>query len=57
MVACLPRRRPAAGNPWIADRLAMGHPGSVNRLVVTAANDPPVMRELKNPADLLKCDT
>jgi hypothetical protein len=57
MVACLPRRRPAAGNPWIADRLAMGHPGSVNRLVVTAANDPPVMRELKKPADLLKCDT
>lgn len=57
LVACLLRQRTAAGNPWIANRLAMGHPGSVSRLVVTAAKHPPTMRELKKLAILLKCDT
>ena len=51
LVACLIRQHTAAGNPWIAERLAMGHPGSVSRLVVAAAKHPPTMRELEKSKD------
>jgi hypothetical protein len=56
-VACLLTQRTTAGNPWIAKRLAMGHSGSVSRLVVAAAKHPPIMRELEKLAKLLKCET
>jgi hypothetical protein len=46
-----------AGNPWIAQRLAMGHSGPVSRLVTAAAKPPPTLRELAKLAKLLKCDT
>jgi REP element-mobilizing transposase RayT len=57
LVACLLRQRTAAGNPWIAERLAMGHSGSVSRLVVAATKHPPTMREVEKLTKLLKCDT
>ncbi|MEO7097753.1 MAG: transposase [Luteolibacter sp.] len=57
LVACLLRQCTAAGNPWIAERLAMGHSGSVSRLVATAAKHPPTMVELEKLAKLLKCKT
>jgi len=57
LVACLLRQRTTAGNPWIAKRLAMGHSGSVSRLVVAAAKHPRTMRELANLSKLLKCGT
>jgi hypothetical protein len=57
LVACLFRQRTTAGNPWITKRLAMGHSGSVNPLVVAATKHPPTMRELEKLAQLLKCDT
>ncbi len=57
LVACLLRQRTAAGNPWIAKRLAMGHSGSVSRLVVAAAKHPPTVRKLEKLGKLLKCGT
>ena len=57
LVASLLRQHTTAGNPWIAKRLAMGHSGSVSRLVVAAAKHPSKMRELERLAKLLKCDT
>ncbi|MEO8615803.1 MAG: hypothetical protein ABI600_11735 [Luteolibacter sp.] len=57
LVACLLRQHTAAGNPWIAKRLAMGHSGSVSRLVATAAKHTPTMEELEKLAKLLKCNT
>jgi hypothetical protein len=57
LVACLLRQRTTASNPWIAQRLAMGHSGSVSRLVTAAAKHPPTMRELTKLLKLLKCDT
>ena len=57
LVACLLRQRTSAGNPWIAKRLAMGHSGSVSRLVMTANKHPQTMRELDKLAKLLKCNT
>ena len=57
LVASLLRQRTTAGNPWIAQRLAMGHSGSVSRLVSAAAKHPPTLRKLAKLAKLLKCDT
>jgi len=57
LVACLLRQRTTASNPWIAQRLAMGHSGSVSRLVTAAAKHPPTMRGLTKLSKLLKCDT
>ncbi len=54
---CLIRQRTAAGNLWIAKRLAMGHSGSVSRLVTAAAKHPPTVRELKKLDKMLKCET
>lgn len=56
LVACLLRQRTTAGNPWIANRLAMGHSGSVSRLVAAATKHPPTMRELEKLGNLLKCN-
>jgi putative transposase len=39
LVAALLRRKTAVGNGWIAERLSMGHHGSVSRLVVVANKD------------------
>jgi len=41
----------------IAQRLGMGHPGSVSRLVVEAAKDPARIRKLGKPGKMLKRDT
>lgn len=40
LIAALVRKRTGAGTDWIAARLAMGHPGSVSRLVGKVAKDP-----------------
>jgi hypothetical protein len=56
-MACLLRQRTAAGNLWIAKRLAMGHPGSVSRLVTAATMHAPSTRAVKKLDHLLKCDT
>lgn len=57
LVAALLRKRTAVGNGWIAERLSMGHPGSVSRLVVTASKDAKHESELKKLIKLLKCVT
>ena len=56
-VACLLRQRTAAGNSWIAKRLAVVHSGPVNRLVAAATKHAPPMHELKKLERLLKCET
>jgi putative transposase len=57
LVAALLRKRTAVGNGWIAERLSMGHPGSVSRLVVAASKDAKHESELKKLIKLLKCDS
>jgi hypothetical protein len=44
-------------NDWIAERLSMGHHGSVSRLVVAASKDAKLESELKKLMKLLKCVT
>jgi len=53
-LACLLRERTAAGNPWIAKRLAMGHSGSVSCLVTTDAKHSQTMGEVEKLGKLLK---
>ena len=48
MIADLLRSKTALGNGWIAERLSMGHPRSVSRLVVGASKDATHESELKN---------
>jgi hypothetical protein len=57
LVAALLRERTAVGNPWIAQRLAMGHSGSVSRLVVACGKSVTQTRELEKLKKMLKCDT
>ena len=57
MIAALLRSTTAVSNGWIAERLCMGHPGSVSRLVVGAGKDAQHESELKKLKKLLKCGT
>jgi len=57
LVAALLRESTAVGNPWIAQRLAMGHPGSVSRLVAACGRSVTQTKELNQLKKLLKCDT
>ncbi len=57
LVAALLRKRTAVTNDWIAERLSMGHHGSVSRLVVAASKDAKLESELKKLMKLLKCVT
>ena len=54
LVAALLKKRTAIGNNWIAERLSMGHPGSVSRLVVAASKNAKHESELKKLIKLLK---
>ena len=57
LVAALLRKRTAVTNGWIAERLSMGHHGSVSRLVVAASKDAKLESELKKLMKMLKCVT
>jgi len=57
LVATLLRSHTTVGNPWIAQRLGMGHPGSVSRLVTAAAKNPARIRNLGKLGEVFKCDT
>jgi hypothetical protein len=57
LVAALLRTRTAVGNCWIAERLSMGHPRSVSRLLVAAGMDAGHESKLKKLIKLIKCIT
>jgi REP element-mobilizing transposase RayT len=53
-LAMLLRKHTTAGNAWIAQRMLMGEPGSVSRLVVAAKTDPEAVKILKQLEEMLK---
>jgi hypothetical protein len=53
-LAMLLRKRTVASNAWIAERLAMGEPGSVSRLVGQGKADPEAVKKLKELEEMLK---
>jgi hypothetical protein len=54
LAAALLRKRTAIANDWIAERLSMGHHGSVNRLMIAASKNAKLESELKKLIKLLK---
>jgi putative transposase len=44
LLAAILRARTSVGFDWIAKRLAMGHPGSVSRLVSKVKQDPKLQK-------------
>ncbi len=56
LLAALMRRRTSVGLNWIAERLAMGHPGAVSRLVVGIGKDKQVKMRLDEMEILLNCE-
>jgi putative transposase len=57
LVAALLRELTAVGNRWVAQRLAMGHTGSVSRLVGAFGKEKKNLRKLRDLEELLQCDT
>jgi len=57
LVAALLRKHTSAGNRWLAQRLAMGHTGSVSRLIGAFGNDSQNQKKVRELERMLKCDT
>ncbi len=55
LAARLVRKRSAAGNPWIAEHLAMGHPGSVSRSVSAGRATKETLKNTDKIGRMLKC--
>jgi hypothetical protein len=56
-VAALLRKHTSVGNRWLARRLAMGHMGSVSRLVGAFGKGKANLAKLNELEKMLKCDT
>jgi hypothetical protein len=54
-LAMLLRKRTMAPNSWIAERLAMGTPGSVSRLIGGAKAELKLVEEVTKLEEMLKC--
>jgi hypothetical protein len=52
-LATLLRAHTSVSNEWIAGKLAMGHPGSVSRLVALCRSDRGLAAEVKRLAGML----
>ncbi|MDE0837078.1 MAG: hypothetical protein OSA84_12080 [Akkermansiaceae bacterium] len=57
LVAVLLRERTAVGNRWVAQRLAMGHTGSVSRLVGAFGKKKEELTKLRELEEMLQCDS
>jgi hypothetical protein len=57
LVAALLRKHTSAGNRWLAQRLAMGHTGSVSRLMGAFGKNKVNRKKLSELEKMLKCDT
>ena len=56
MLAALVRRRTGVGTDWIARRLAMGHPGSVSRLIGQVKKDPERSKRRDKLDKMFQCE-
>ncbi len=56
LLAALLRRRTSVGLGWISEKLVMGHPGSVSRLVGGIAKNPELAQRLEELENMLKCE-
>ena len=56
LLAALLRRRTSVGLGWISEKLVMGHPGSVSRLVGGIAKNRELAKRLEELENMLKCE-
>ena len=54
-LANLLRTHTTVSNAWIAERLAMGHPGSVSRSVSTGRSTKETLKSTEKIGKMLKC--
>jgi REP element-mobilizing transposase RayT len=54
-LAILLRTHTTVSNPWIAERLAMGHPGSVSRSVSVGRSTKETLKSTEKIGEMLKC--
>jgi len=57
LAAAVLRRRTSVSNPWLAQRLGMGHPGSVSRVLGACLNDPARSTEIERLAGCENAET
>lgn len=55
-LATVLRSHTAVSNAWIADRLVMGHPGAVSRLVALGRADPEIASGVARLEKMLRCE-
>ncbi len=53
-LAILLRSRTSVGHAWIAEQLAMGHPGSVSRSASAGRTNKETLKNADKPGNLLK---
>ena len=56
LLAALLRRRTSMSLKWISEKLVMGHPGSVSRLIGGVSKNRKLARRLEGLNDMLKCE-
>ena len=56
LLAALLKRRTTVGLKWISEKLVMGHPGSVSRLIGGIAKDRALVKRLDDLDKMLKCE-
>lgn len=55
-LAALVRQRTAMGNEWLANRLEMGHPNAVSRLIQQGADNSSVAEHCRKLKQMLTCE-
>ena len=56
LLAALLKRRTTVGRQWISEKLMMGHPGSMSRLIGGIAKDGNLAKRLEELETMLKCE-
>ena len=56
LVARLLREHTTAGGRWVAQRLALGHPGGVGRIADRVPADPKLAKAYQKLNKMLKCE-
>lgn len=56
LLAAVLRRRTSVGLKWISEKLAMGHPGSVSRLVGGISKNRELAKKLEGLEKMLLCE-
>jgi len=57
LVATIARKHTSVSNSWLAERLEMGHTGSVSRVIGVSTRNKQKLRKVNEIEKMLRCDT